>query len=192
VGKARFIGHWTNARAGCTKPACPRCSKNSWSRHDITSEQIANSSQGGQNPLALSAAPSCPPAAAAPGTGHCRLFSPHRSYVSRRPKPPDQIEFSPTHTGAEHRRRPPQWHGHEARGRCSYDGVRLPQIRTRQPLSTLAAAAPTHMSTRAFGGRHWVANWALCSGRRAGRCNGGDGAAQRPFGNGRSPAWYIY
>jgi hypothetical protein len=34
-----------------------------------------------------------------------------------------QIEFGPTHTGTEHRRRLPQWHRNEARGRCSYDGV---------------------------------------------------------------------
>jgi hypothetical protein len=72
---------------------------------------------------------------------------------------------------------------YEARGRCSYDGV-LPQIRTRQPLSTPAAAAPTHTSTRANRERRW----ALCSRGRAGRCNGDGGTAQRPCGNGRSPA----
>ena len=34
-----------------------------------------------------------------------------------------QIEFGPTHTGTEHRRRLPQWHRNEACGRCSHYGV---------------------------------------------------------------------
>jgi hypothetical protein len=68
--------------------------------------------------------------------------------------------WSNAHPGAEHMWRPLQWHRHEPRGRCSYDGV-LPQIRTRQPLSTPAGAAPTHPSTGAPGGRHWAASWEL-------------------------------
>jgi hypothetical protein len=54
------------------------------------------------------------------------------------------------------------------------------------PPSTPAAAAPTHTSTGACGGRHWVANWALCSGGRPSRWVGT--TRRRPCGNGRPPA----
>jgi hypothetical protein len=159
----------------------------------ITSEQTADRGVKTRQP-SFRSFPPAPPAAAAPppGTEHCRLFSPHRSYAARRPKPPGQ--FRPTHTGAEHRWRPPQCHRHESRGRCSYDvrrgGTANPPYQA--PLSTPAAAAPTHTSTGAFGGRHWVANWALCSRGRVGRWvqrrRRHSTSKKAPCGNGRSLA----
>jgi hypothetical protein len=101
---------------------------------------------------------------------HRRPTPPHRPYAARRTKPPGQLG-RPAHTGAELSWRPPQWHEHESRGRCSYDGV-LPQIRARhhqahqlQPHPHTRAPGPVACGGRAI----WVANWPLCSGGRPGR-----------------------
>jgi hypothetical protein len=86
----------------------------------------------------------------------------------RRPKPPGQIKPPPTHTGVEHRRRPP----------CGTDTNRVAAARTtgcyRESVTgttkhTGCSRTHTHTSTGAFGGRHWVANWELRSVARAGR-----------------------
>jgi hypothetical protein len=68
------------------------------------------------------------------------------------------------HTGAEHRRRPPQWHIHGAHGRCSYGGV-LPQIRTRHLYKhTGCSRAHTH---------EHQSQWRKAQG--TGRCTRGEG-----------------
>jgi hypothetical protein len=91
--------------------------KKQLSRHDITSEQIA--ARGGKIRWPSFSSPPAPPAATAPPPAmeHRRLFSPHRSYAARRTKPPGGL--GPTHTGVEHRWRPPQWHRHESRTTAS-------------------------------------------------------------------------
>jgi hypothetical protein len=60
-------------------------------------------------------------------------------------------------SGAQEATAVPVVHRNEARGRCSYNGV-LPKSVPQAPLSTPAAAAPTHAtltSTGANGGSHW-------------------------------------
>jgi hypothetical protein len=76
----------------------------------------------------------------------------------------------------EQRRRSPQCHRHEARGRCSYD-VRRGRVTCcrnpyQTPLSTPAAVAPTHEHR---------SQWREVPGPggRTGRCSGGGGTAQR-------------
>jgi hypothetical protein len=109
----------------------PRCSKSTGlARHHITSGQ-RTSSQGGKHPLASSWPFLSPPSprrrrcAAARNGGSTGCF---RSTAPTLPGDPNSqarsslAQRTPVPiTGA---RRPPQWHRHEARGRCSYDRAR--------------------------------------------------------------------
>jgi hypothetical protein len=112
--------------------------------------------------------------------GWCGAFvmiscSKHRAHVDWdwRPKLPGQIEFGPTRTGPEHRRRPPQWHRHEARGRCSYYRNPYQAPLTNQLLlitkHTGGSCAPTHKGTGANGGSGWRLDRARGGGKAGAR-----------------------
>jgi hypothetical protein len=88
------------------------------------------------------------------------LFPPtaHTSYGPNRKA--GQVEFGPTRTGAEHRRRPPQWHKHEARGRvaaarttgcCTAIWTRHHQAHRQQPHPHTRAPEPMAGDTA-----HWA------------------------------------
>jgi hypothetical protein len=96
-----------------------------------------------------------------------------------------QFEFGPTHTDTD-----AEQGGDRPSGT---DMNRVAAARTtvcyRKPVPgttkhTVCSRTAALTSTRAFGGMHWVANWALDSGRRPRRCNGGGGAAQIPCEDG--------